>query len=65
MKTKQTNTPLYKDDRAIIWLLIYALVTLFGGNWTFFLSSWVGPIFGLRFLRSKKTEQGTLRLYTK
>lgn len=60
MKSKQTKQPLYNDKRALLWLGIYALAALFSGRWTFFLASWVGPIFGLRFLRSKKTGQGIL-----
>jgi apolipoprotein N-acyltransferase len=62
MKSKQTKQPLYNDKRAYIWLLVTALATLFSGKWTFFLASWIGPIFGLRFLRSKKTGKGLLLL---
>ena len=60
MKSKQPKQPLYTDNRAYIWLLVYALATLFSGKWTFFLASWIGPIFGLRFLRSKKAGRGIL-----
>ena len=60
MKSKQPKQPLYTDNRAYIWLLVYALATLFSGKWTFFLASWIGPVFGLRFLRSKKTGRGIL-----
>jgi len=62
MKSKQTKHPLYTDKRAYIWLLVYALVTLFSGKWTFFLATWIAPIFGLRFMRSKKTGRGLLLL---
>ena len=60
MKSNQTKQPLYTDNKAYLWLLIYALVTLLSGKWTFFLASWIGSIFGLRFLRSKKTGRGIL-----
>ncbi len=60
MKSNQTKQPLYNDKRAYIWLLVSALATLFSGRWTFFLASWIGPIFGLRFLRSKRTGPGIL-----
>jgi apolipoprotein N-acyltransferase len=62
MKTKQTRQPLYNDKRALIWLLIYALATLFGGRWPVVAASWIGPIFGLRFLRSQRTGRGILLL---
>lgn len=62
MKSKQTKLPLYTDNRAYIWLLVYALAVLFSGKWTFFLATWIGPIFGLRFLRSKKTGRGIVLL---
>lgn len=57
---KQPKHPLYNDNRAYLWLLIYALASLFSGRWSFFLASWIGPIFGLRFLRSKRTGRGML-----
>ena len=60
MKPKQTKQPLYNDNRAYIWLLVNALASLFSGRWTFFLATWIGPIFGLRFLRSKKAGRGIL-----
>ena len=60
MKPKQTKRPLYDDKRAYLWLFVSALASLFSGKWTFFLASWVGPVFGLRFLRSKKTGRGIL-----
>lgn len=62
MKSKQTKAPLYNDKRAYIWLIIYALISLFSGRWTVFAASWVGSIFGLRFLRSKKIGVGLLLL---
>ena len=62
MKSKQTKQPLYNDNRAYIWLLIAALVSLLSGRWSFFLASWIGPIFALRFLRSKRTGRGMLLL---
>lgn len=59
MKSKQ---PLYNDNRAYLWLLVSALVSLLSGRWSFFLASWIGPIFALRFLRSKRTGRGMLLL---
>jgi apolipoprotein N-acyltransferase len=62
MKSKQSKQPRYDDNRAYIWLVIYMLATLLSGRWTVFVASWIGPIFGLRFLRSQKTGRGLLLL---
>jgi apolipoprotein N-acyltransferase len=63
VKSNRNKQPLYNDRRALLWLGIYALAALFSGRLTFFLAAWVGPVFGLRFLRSQKTGRGTLLLF--
>jgi apolipoprotein N-acyltransferase len=62
MKSQLTKQPLYNDKRALLWLLIFSLVSLLSGRWSFFAASWIASIFGLRFLRSQKTGRGVLLL---
>ena len=54
------NSPPITDHRAYLWLALFALATLFGGKWTVAAASWIGPVFGLRFLRSQKIGRGVL-----
>jgi apolipoprotein N-acyltransferase len=48
---------------AYLWLALFALSAVFGGKWTVAAAAWIGPVFGLRFLRSQKIGRGILLLW--
>ena len=51
-----------QDRYAYLWLALVALFSLFTGKWTLASAAWLGPVFGIRFLRGQKTGRGFLLL---
>ena len=45
-----------------LWLTLVALFSLFTGKWTLAFAVWLGPVFGIRFLRGQKVGRGFLLL---
>lgn len=55
------NSP-NQDRYSYLWLALVALFSLFTGKWTLAFAAWLGPVFGIRFLRGQKTGRGFLLL---
>jgi hypothetical protein len=63
MRQKQVTYPI-EDRWSYLWLVIGALMTLFGtGQWTIPLMTWLGAVFTIRFVRTQKVFRGYILVW--
>lgn len=60
MKKERVNTTIKSDRWSYLWL---AIATVLGFFWTIPLTTWLGPVFTLRFMRTQKVWRGFILVW--